>query len=176
VRMNGDGRSLMARIRVVAEGGEVLADIQGLELRQIGKLTLARDENGAGTSDRVVETRDQVVARLRVLPKRERVGVLSSWLIAEVKDILGQAAEEIDLDSIDPSTAFLEIGLDSLLVTELQRRIQEKLEFRFKAQEGLDYQTIESLAEYILDEVLLVDAVEKSAAKAAPEPARQVGS
>jgi acyl transferase domain-containing protein len=176
VRMNGDGRSLMARIRVVAEGGEVLADIQGLELRQIGKLTLARDENGAATSDRVVETRDQVVARLRVLPKRERVGVLSSWLIAEVKDILGQAAEEIDLDSIDPSTAFLEIGLDSLLVTELQRRIQEKLEFRFKAQEGLDYQTIESLAEYILDEVLLVDAVEKSAAKVAPEPARQVGS
>jgi len=173
VRMNGDGRSLLARIRVIADDGEVIADIEGLELRQIGKLTLARDDNGAGTSDRVVETRDQVVARLRALPKRERVGVLSSWLIAEVKDILGQAAEEIDLDNIDPSTAFLEIGLDSLLVTELQRRIQEKLEFRFKAQEGLDYQTIESLAEYILDEVLLVEPGEKAAAKAAAEPARQ---
>jgi acyl transferase domain-containing protein len=176
VRMNGDGRSLMARIRVVAEGGEVLADIEGLELRQIGRLTLARDDDGAAAGDRVSETRDQVVARLRNLPKRERVGVLSNWLIAEVKDILGQAAEEIDLDNIDPSTAFLEIGLDSLLVTELQRRIQEKLEFRFKAQEGLDYQTIESLAEYILEEVLLVEPAEKAATKMAVEPASQVGS
>jgi acyl carrier protein len=161
---------------VVAEGGDVLVDIEGLELRQIGRLTLARGDDGAAPGDRVSETRDQVVARLRNLPKRERVGVLSSWLIAEVKDILGQAAEEIDLDNIDPSTAFLEIGLDSLLVTELQRRIQEKLEFRFKAQEGLDYQTIESLAEYILAEVLLVEPGEKSATKVAAESTSQVGS
>ena len=91
--------------------------------------------------------------------------MLANWLIAEVKDILGQAAEEIDLDNIDPSTAFLEIGLDSLLVTELQRRIQEKLEFRFKPMQGLDYQTIESLAEYILDEVLMVEPGEKAAVK-----------
>ena len=102
--------------------------------------------------------------------------MLSRWLIAEVKDILGQAAEEIDLDNIDPSTAFLEIGLDSLLVTELQRRIQEKLEFRFKAQEGLDYLTIESLAEYILDEVLLVEPPEKLAPKAPVQPATGVPS
>jgi hypothetical protein len=30
------------------------------------------------------------------------------WLSSEVKDIMGQAAEEIDFDSLDPSMAFLE--------------------------------------------------------------------
>ncbi len=104
------------------------------------------------------------------MPKEERVGVLAKWLISEVKDILGQAAEEIDLDNLDPSTAFIEIGLDSLLITELQRRIQEKLEFRFKAMQGLDYQSAETLAEYILNEVLLLEPTASEMAKKAAAP------
>jgi len=67
---------------------------------------------------------------------------------------MGQAAEGLNLENLPPSAAFLEIGLDSLLVTELQRRIQEKLAFRFKPMQGLDYQSIETMAEYILDDVL----------------------
>ena len=72
-------------------------------------------------------------------------------------DTMGQAAAGLNLENLPASTAFLEIGLDSLLVTELQRRIQERLEFRFKPMQGLDYQSIESLATYIHDEVLNVD-------------------
>ncbi len=78
---------------------------------------------------------------------------------------MGQAADALDLDSLPPSTAFLEIGLDSLLVTELQRRIQEKLVFRFKPMQGLDYQTIDSMAEYLLDWALAADL------RAEPAPA-----
>jgi len=85
------------------------------------------------------------------------VTLLGKWLTAEIKDTMGQAAEGLNLDNLPASTAFLEIGLDSLLVTELQRRIQEKLEFRFKPMQGLDYQSIESLAEYVHDEVLSSD-------------------
>jgi acyl transferase domain-containing protein len=164
VRMH-EGRSVVARIRVVTETGDVLADIDGLELRPMAKLSLARDDRAAAAADRVARTREQLVELLRPLPQGERVGVLAKWLISEVKDILGQAAEEIDLDKIDPSTAFIEIGLDSLLTTELQRRIQEMLEFRFKAMQGLDYQSAESLAQYILAEVLVIEPAGDAAAK-----------
>jgi acyl carrier protein len=94
---------------------------------------------------------------LSPLTRRERVGLLSKWLTSEIKDTMGQAADGLSLDKLPPSTAFLEIGLDSLLITELQRRIQEKLEFRFKPMQGLDYQSIESMANYILTEVLAND-------------------
>jgi acyl transferase domain-containing protein len=162
VRTNHDGGAAVAGIRVLNDAGEALADFDGLELRRKSGLTPATEKAearaaAAGTNGAIVESRDQVVEWLRGLPKDQRAHGLADWLSSEVKTVLGQAADEIDPDNIDPSTAFLEIGLDSLSVTELQRRIQEKLEFRFEPMQALDYQSIESLAEYILNEVLIVE-------------------
>lgn len=158
VRKHVDGRAALAHIRVFTSSGELLADIEGLELRVKSSIVTANDrEISVAIHKPAGESRDQLVARVASLSKPEQVSVLSKWLTSEVKDILGQAASEIDLDNIDPSTAFLEIGLDSLLVTELQRRIQENFGFRFQPMQGLDYQSIESLALYILDEVLVVE-------------------
>jgi acyl carrier protein len=167
VRANAADRSVLASVRVISDAGEVLANLADLDLRQIARLSVARASSAPTTSERLFASREELVASLIKLAPRERVGVVSKWLIAEIKDILGQAAEEIDLDNLDPSTAFVEIGLDSLLVTELQRRIQEKLEFRFKAMQGLDYQSVESLAEYLLNEVLFAEPVGAAAAKPA---------
>jgi hypothetical protein len=114
------------------------------------------------------------VEQLKPLNKRERVALLSKWLTAEIKDTMGQAAEGLNIEKLPPSAAFLEIGLDSLLVTELQRRIQEKMEFRFKPMQGLDYQSIESMAEFIHDDILVVSldgAVPEKAPEETPETA-----
>ena len=73
-----------------------------------------------------------------------------------------RTAERLNLEKLPPTAAFVEIGLDSLLVTELQRRIQEKMEFRFKPMQGLDYQSIETMAEFIIDDVLATDLQVKS--------------
>ena len=118
-------------------GGDIVADIEDMELRPLGKLTLSRGQTGQQADPSAYRKRanrsTSGFCRCRIA---RGVAAMSDWLVAEVKDILGGAAEEIDLDNLEPSTALLEIGLDSLLVTELQRRIQEKLEFRFKAMQG----------------------------------------
>jgi acyl carrier protein len=116
-----------------------------------------------GTAERrssandIIKSRAHAIETLKLMERKARVALLSKWLIAEIKDTMGQAGDALNLERLPPSAAFLEIGLDSLLVTELQRRIQEKLEFRFKPMQGLDYQSIETMAEYILDEVVAVD-------------------
>jgi acyl transferase domain-containing protein len=167
---NGDGRAAVARIRVLSDAGEVLADIEGLEL--INKSSFSTAKAGAvstakATAAPLAESKAHLVARLRDLSKEKRVDVVVKWLASEVKDIMGQAAEEIDWDNIDPTMAFLELGLDSLLVTELQRRIQEKLDFRYQPMQALDYQTIDALGEFILDQVLVIDSPQEASAKMA---------
>ena len=161
VSTNGDGRAALGKLRVMDEHGELLVEIENLELRRMTSLTGEKGNgngsNGKNSTPQLFKSRQELVKMLTPLSSRERVVLLSKWLTGEIKDIMGQAAEGLSLDKLPPSTAFLEIGLDSLLVTELQRRIQEKLEFRFKPMQGLDYQSIESLAKYILNEVLTAD-------------------
>lgn len=165
---NGDGRAAMARIRVLNDGGEVLADIEGLELLNKSSFSSAKPGTAAAATAKaaapITESRAQLVARLRDLSRDQRVDLIVKWLASEVRDIMGQAAEEIDWDNIDPTMAFLELGLDSLLVTELQRRIQEKLDFRYQPMQALDYQTIDALGEFILDQVLVIDSPQEPAA------------
>lgn len=160
LQLNAERRAAAATIHVLTESGELVAIIDGLELRWRQSLTddAARHSRSSAAPapalKDVLMSREDLVGRLRTLPPEERVPAVSSWLTAEIRDTLGGAGDEIDLDSLDPSTAFLEIGLDSLLVTELQRRIQEKLDFRFEPMQGLDYQSVESLAGFILESVL----------------------
>lgn len=162
LRLNADGLAASATIRVLDADNRLVVAIDGLELRRT--TSLSEDEPataGKASGPRapgVAITRGELVAQLRQTPNAQRVAVVSRWLTEEIKDTMGQAADELDLDNLDPSIAFLEIGLDSLLVTELQRRIQEKLDFRFEAMEALDYQSIESLAGYLLEKVIVTEA------------------
>jgi acyl transferase domain-containing protein len=161
VKINADvnGRGAVATIRVLDESGDVLVEFENLELRRTLSLTFGKSNGAKSTvsGNQIFKSRAHAVEILRPLPKKERIALLSKWLIAEIKDTIGQAADGLNLEKLPPSAAFLEIGLDSLLVTELQRRIQERLEFRFKPMQGLDYQSIETMAEFLHDEALAAD-------------------
>jgi acyl transferase domain-containing protein len=158
---NANGHGALATVRVLNDTGDLLARFDNLELRRTISLALGKSGgNNAGvrsSANQIIKSREHAIELLRSLEKKDRVGLLVKWLTAEIKDTMGQAADGLNLEKLPPSAAFLEIGLDSLLVTELQRRIQEKMEFRFKPMQGLDYQSIETMAEFILAEVLAVD-------------------
>jgi acyl carrier protein len=159
LQTNETGSAAVATLRVTDDAGHLIADIADLELRHT--TSLSADGSSAALSARplrrqVGDSRKDLIERLAPLPRDKRVAVVTDWLGEEVRDTLGQAAAELDLDidNLDPATALLELGLDSLMITELQRRIQEKLNFRFEVMEAVDYQSIENLAGYILDRAL----------------------
>ncbi len=156
VSSSSDKRAALANVRVLDDEGHLVAEFNNLELRHTLSLTAGKGANAQGKKyvNKFFKSREHLLEILQPLPRKERVSMLAKWMTDEIKDTMGQTAEGLNLDNLPPSTAFLEIGLDSLLVTELQRRIQERLEFRFKPMQGLDYQSIETLAEYIHDEVL----------------------
>ncbi|MBH1934174.1 acyltransferase domain-containing protein [Streptomyces sp. AV19] len=162
LRPNAEGTAFTARLRVLDETGRILADLDDVEFRRIASLTDPSAVPAApadGDSRESVASRQELRDRIEPLAAGERRQAVIGWLTDEITDTLGRmsAELEIDLDHLDPSLALLEIGLDSLSITELQRRIQEKLDFRFKAMEALEYQSIEELAEYLLHQVILAD-------------------
>jgi len=170
VKINADanGRGVLATIRVLDETGKLLAKFENMELRRTMSLSFGKNTGAKRTSgNQIFKSRAHAIELLRPLSRRERVALLGKWLIAEIKDTIGQAADGLNLEKLPPTTAFLEIGLDSLLVTELQRRIQEKLEFRFKPMQGLDYQSIETMAEFLHDEALASDLKSEAVAAVA---------
>ncbi len=160
---SADGRAALADVRVITDAGLVVAEFKGLELRQVDSLTTGKVPTAtahpatAGFAGLGAKSRAELVELLRPMSKPQRVRELSRWLTAEIKETLGQAAEGFDIDLLPPDAAFLEIGLDSLMVTDLQRRIQGKLEFRFKPMQGLDYQSIETMAGFLHDDVLAAE-------------------
>ncbi|MGP9022925.1 type I polyketide synthase [Streptomyces sp. BR1] len=161
LRPHESGTAFTAGLRVLDDTGNVLADMADIEFRRIASLTdtSAVPAAPADSRSRDGDSRQELRERVEPLPAEERTQAVIGWLTEEIIDTLGRMSTEleIDLHDLDPSLALLEIGLDSLSITELQRRIQEKLDFRFKAMEALEYQSIEELAEYLLHRVILAD-------------------
>ncbi|WP_416966869.1 beta-ketoacyl synthase N-terminal-like domain-containing protein [Streptomyces sp. 4F14] len=160
LRLGGSGTALSARVRVLDDTGDVLAELTDVEFRRIASLTdTSAVPAPPAEAGRPGDTRRELRGRVESRPDAERRQIVIDWLTDEITDTLGRMSSEleIDLHDLDPSLALLEIGLDSLNITELQRRIQEKLDFRFKAMEALEYQSIDELAEYLLRRVVLAD-------------------
>lgn len=168
LRTDATDTAFTARLRVLDDTGRLLADLDAIEFRRVASLTdpEAAPAGPAGSRSRESgQSRRELRERVEPLAAGERRQAVIDWLMVEIVDTLGRMSTELEIDmsDLDPSLALLEIGLDSLTITELQRRIQEKLDFRFKAMEALEYQSIDELAEYLLHQVILADPADVGA-------------
>ena len=92
----------------------------------------------------------QLLQHLEAIPQNERLAFLISQIQREVATILRFASSELP----DPTLGFFDMGMDSLLAVELKNRLENSLGTSISSTVAFNHPNIESLAEYVLSELL----------------------
>lgn len=96
-------------------------------------------------------SRDSDIARqLRNVPAQERLPLLTAYVQAQVARVL----EIADAGRIEPRQRLFDLGLDSLMATELTNRLASDLGQRLSPTLIFDYPTIVAMAAYLAQAVL----------------------
>jgi acyl transferase domain-containing protein/NADPH:quinone reductase-like Zn-dependent oxidoreductase/thioesterase domain-containing protein/acyl carrier protein len=94
--------------------------------------------------------------KMAKLPAAKRKGVLIEDIRTTVMRVLGATDPEV----VQAKQALSELGLDSLMATELRNELTDLVGAELPGTLLFDYPTIDAISEYIMDEVLqLTDAV-----------------
>ncbi|WP_437712864.1 SDR family NAD(P)-dependent oxidoreductase [Sorangium sp. So ce448] len=112
-------------------------------LRELPDVRRALDERAAASGSGVQDT--DLLARLRPLSEGERLGLLSSLVLAETAAVLGHG----DPAGIDPQRGFFDLGLDSLMAVELRRRLQHATHVKLPATITFDHPSPRHVAAYL---------------------------
>jgi len=91
---------------------------------------------------------DSLVQELEALPPICQLDHLCIYLQQVVREVLGM----IDLPNRD--TDFADLGMDSLMILEMDRRLRQVLQRTFSPTIAFDYPNVDALASYLLEEVL----------------------
>ncbi|MEU7146390.1 type I polyketide synthase [Nocardia sp. NPDC046473] len=96
------------------------------------------------------EDGNALAARLTGRPSSEQLETVLAVIRAQVAVVLGHS----DAASIGPARAFLELGFDSLTAVDLRNRLGAATGLRLPATLVFDYPTPESVAEFVLEQLL----------------------
>lgn len=100
-----------------------------------------------------------LLAALAQISGNDRKPIIVEFLQQQVCRVMGFRSGE----EPEPHRGLFDLGLDSLLALELKNRVQLGLKRDFPATAVFDYPSIDSLADYLLREVLLLEPVKASA-------------
>jgi acyl carrier protein len=128
----------VADLRLWDDHGAVVVDLHGLRLDVLPALP-------ARPAEPTVADHGFVVTLLEAQPERRRPLMLA-FLVEQAAGILRQDVSDIE----DLDLALFEIGMTSLMITELQYRIQKKLGFRLPARKGFEFDTPDALADFLI--------------------------
>ncbi len=100
-----------------------------------------------------------LLTSLQQISADDRKPIVVEFLQQQVCRVMGFGSG----DEPEPDRGLFELGMDSLLALELKNRVQLGLKRDFPATAVFDYPSIDSLADYLLREVLLLEPVKASA-------------
>ncbi|MEU1621444.1 type I polyketide synthase, partial [Streptomyces sp. NPDC005722] len=110
---------------------------------------------------------DTFAHRLADAPEGERDALALEFVRAQVAAVLGHAGPE----SVDPGTAFRDLGFDSLTAVEIRNRLAARTGLRLPATLIFDYPNSHTLADFLRGEVLggqVTDAARRAPVTTAP--------
>lgn len=110
---------------------------------------LARRDTGANDDD------SDFIRQLRLIPATERRAMLSRHAAVLIAQVLGLASP----DRVTPRHRLFDLGLDSIMATELSGRLERTLGVPLAATLIFDYPTLEALVEHLATSVLPTEFV-----------------
>ena len=87
--------------------------------------------------------------QLQTLPQRQRRSFLTQALQSEVAKVLGLARSQ----TLDPTTSFFDLGMDSLMAVELKNTLDTQLGTSVSSTVIFEFPTIRDLATHLIDRV-----------------------
>jgi acyl carrier protein len=126
---------------------------------------LARDARLKAQAEGPSADSAQLLRRLERSSPLERLQILADFVGEQVAGVLGYSASS-GSSALDPNQGFFEIGMDSLMAVDLQRRLQNGLGVTLSSTVGFDHPTIEALAKHLAGKALaFADAAPKAAVR-----------
>jgi acyl carrier protein len=100
----------------------------------------------------------ELLERLESAPECDRQNILITHIQTEVANVLGLDSSEL----LDPDVGFVDMGMESLMAVEVQNRLQNNLGTPLAATLAIEYPTIRKLSNYLAEEVMGLESLEKS--------------
>jgi acyl transferase domain-containing protein/acyl carrier protein len=109
----------------------------------------------------VESQQNQILKCLDETPSNQRKDVLITQIQKDVAAVSGFEPSRLP----DAQVGFFEMGMDSLMTLEFKNRLQSSLGISLASTLTFEYPTIEALADYLMTEVLFLEATAKSDAE-----------
>jgi acyl carrier protein len=103
-------------------------------------------------------SKSDFLLKLEATPANERRLLLVAHVRLQVANVLGISHPE----SIAMDTGFFDLGMDSLISVELRNKLQSSLKCSVPSTLALSYPTLETLVEYLYEQLLLEQVSESN--------------
>ncbi|MEM7125066.1 MAG: SDR family NAD(P)-dependent oxidoreductase [Chloroflexota bacterium] len=103
-----------------------------------------------------------LVRELQATPVTRRFEHISEYVERTVRQVLGMTtlsengSDSISNGRLDQKVGFADLGMDSLMAVELRRYLEQDLHQPISTTIAFEYPTVDSLARYLLDDVLML--------------------